>query len=146
MINFIRQNLKSQKGFTLVELMVVVAILGILASIAIPRLSNSTASANTAKAAADLRTIDSAISMYLANDTTGVAPSSTNLVDKGYLAVWPKKPTGTQVYMGYKDPQTAPTDDYSISEATPYRAVWGTKHAEDFYKGTAVVPTAPSGS
>ena len=69
MMTKIRQRL-NQKGFTLVELMVVIAILGVLAAIALPKFTDSTTSANTAKAQADLRTIDSAIVMYQAQEGT----------------------------------------------------------------------------
>lgn len=62
MIQAIRKRM-NQKGFTLVELMVVIAILGVLAAIAIPKFSESTAAANTAKIQADLRTIESAVLM-----------------------------------------------------------------------------------
>ena len=83
MMTKIRQRL-NQKGFTLVELMVVIAILGILAAIAIPRFTDSTSAANTAKIAADLRTIDSALVMYQANG---------NVIDKdkGFYVVELKK-------------------------------------------------------
>ena len=57
---------KNKKGFTLVELVVVIAILGILAGIAIPRFMDATASARGAKIVADMRTIDSSIMMYSA--------------------------------------------------------------------------------
>ena len=65
MKNFI----KNRKGFTLVELVVVIAILGILAGLAIPRFMDATASARGARIVADMRTIDSAIMMY--NAKTG---------------------------------------------------------------------------
>ena len=61
--------IRARRGFTLIELVVVIAILGILAGIAIPRFLNATATARGAKIVADLRTIDSAIVIY--NAKTG---------------------------------------------------------------------------
>lgn len=65
-----------QKGFTLVELIVVMAILAILAAIAVPRY-NSTL--NGAKEKADIataRTIQSAAMLYQANSSTNALPTS----------------------------------------------------------------------
>ena len=73
--------MKNQKGFSLVELLVVVIIIAIIAAIAIPNLLASRRAANEASAISTLRTYHSAEATYQA--TTG---NSTNYGTETQLA------------------------------------------------------------
>ena len=61
MLMKMRSKMQNQKGFTLVELMVVIVILGILVAIAVPIYNSVTEKAERAAIEANLRTIDGAI-------------------------------------------------------------------------------------
>jgi len=56
--------MKKSKGFTLIELMIVVAIIGILAAVAIPKFANLIRQANEASCKGNLGAIRSALSIY----------------------------------------------------------------------------------
>ena len=78
MRQFSYRRLGNHRGCTLIELMLVVAIIGILSAIAIPLYANVQGRARVAKVQADLRTLASAVGIYEAH--TGSLPAAlTNL-------------------------------------------------------------------
>ncbi|MEI7641197.1 MAG: prepilin-type N-terminal cleavage/methylation domain-containing protein [bacterium] len=66
--------LGSKKGFTLIELMIVVAIIGILASVAIPKFSDMLEKSREGATKGNVGALKSAISIYY-GDNTGAWPS-----------------------------------------------------------------------
>jgi general secretion pathway protein G len=63
-----------RKGFTLIELMVVVVILGILATLVAPKVMNKPEQARRTKAKVDIRSIQTALNMFKAD--TGRFPTT----------------------------------------------------------------------
>ena len=67
MLTRIRKKLNN-KGFTLIELMIVIAIIGILAAIAIPQFASYRQKAYNAAALSDLKTVKTTLEAYYADN------------------------------------------------------------------------------
>ncbi|MGB9846871.1 MAG: prepilin-type N-terminal cleavage/methylation domain-containing protein [Desulfotomaculales bacterium] len=96
---------KDQRGFTLVELLVVVAIIGILAAFLVPRLLGYTNQARVSKAQGDLASMKSIVEAYAANEGQGYYPAADNGTDNGIAkALQSKGIRWTGGTDGIKDP------------------------------------------
>ncbi len=71
----------NRKGFTLVELLIVVLILGALAAIAIPRITASAYNAKANACSANIDTMNTQIELYAA-DNNGTYPADLEVITK----------------------------------------------------------------
>ena len=88
----------NQKGFATLEVILMVVVLGILATVAVPRFTDITTKANTAKIQADLATLNSAMAVY--EMEKGELPASPKvLADDGYIVAEPVAPESGKIYI-----------------------------------------------
>lgn len=104
-------NMKKTQGFTLLEVMVVIVILGILASMVVPNLLGSQERANMQKAVSDVTALETSLSLYKMDnydypsteqglealvDQTDIEPEPRRFPEDGYIKRLPKDPWGNE--------------------------------------------------
>ena len=104
----------NQRGFATLEVILMVMVIGILASIAVPRFNNVTTAANTAKIQSDLATIDTALAIYYMEQ--GSYPTQVSQLSDHIRDVANLKPPKGQAYIN-GDPLDI-SGDYGIQAAS----------------------------
>jgi general secretion pathway protein G len=104
-------NMKKVQGFTLLEVMVVIVILGILASMVVPNLMGSQERANMQKAVSDVTALETSLSLYKMDnydypsteqglealvEQTDLEPAPRRFPEDGYIKRLPKDPWGSE--------------------------------------------------
>ena len=137
-----------QKGFATLEVILMVMVIGILASIAVPRFTSVTTAANTAKIQSDLSTIDTAIEIYYMEhgEYPGEATDIKALDDYIRGASDLKPPTGYAYVEGKlsTEPFSAKTYGITVNSSTKEARAYlkeTTNTAEKFY-----LPNGSSGN
>ena len=121
-------NYSPQRGFTLIEVMVVVVILSILAAVVVPRIMDNPDKARIAKAKQDIRALESALNLYRLDNfqypTTDQGldalvempagePEPRNWKAGGYIDRLPKDPWGGD-YQYLSPGESGELDIYSL--------------------------------
>ncbi|AWB56485.1 MULTISPECIES: type II secretion system major pseudopilin GspG [unclassified Colwellia] len=102
---------RNVRGFTLLEVMVVIVILGILASMVVPNLMGSQERANMQKAVSDINALETSLSMYKMDNykypsteqglealvtETDIEPMPRRFPEGGYVKRLPNDPWGSE--------------------------------------------------
>lgn len=127
-IDVLQTDRRTQHGFTLIEIMVVVVILGILAALVAPNVIRRVDDAQIVKAKSDIRTIDSSLKMFRLENfkypTTDQGlealvekpadPSIKNWSEGGYLDKLLKDPWGYEYQYLYPGTQGSEFDLFTL--------------------------------
>lgn len=127
--------MRKSKGFTLIELVVVIAILGILAGIAIPRFMDAQAAARGSRIVADMRTLENALTLYRINNTITGTPDISILTNGSikYVSSIPVPPAGNAIFPNGMELTIRSSTRYILRNLSTQGLVIVLDHVDDGY-------------
>jgi len=102
-------------GFTLIELMIVIAIIGVLAAVAIPQMTGVKETANIGGAEAELKSLQTIMEMYYVRNDSYPAGTNVTIASLGLSEVTPGMETG---------PRGVDYEYTQVSSGQEWKAMW----------------------
>ena len=114
--------MKFNRGFTLVELLVVISVIAILLGIIIPRFKGMQEEANRSKAKSELKTLQVAVESWYMHQSPQAYPPTTSTLCATYLDTASPLMVSSPLY----DPFAAPGTEYNyaVSSNGAYYIIW----------------------
>ena len=114
--------MKCNRGFTLVEMLVVITVIAILLAIVIPRVKGMQDEANSTKAKAELRTLQTAVESWRIHQSPSTYPATSATLCASYLNTATPLIVANPVY----DPFAAAGTEYNyiLATAGAYYVIW----------------------
>lgn len=129
-----RSMIKDESGFTLIEMMIVVAIIAVLTAVAIPKFNESLALTNTTRVQADLQSLDTAIAMYRLQN--GKLPNDLSDLDE-YIDVDNVEAPSGDIYIDGVLTSNSGDEEYTLTTDKQNASFMGKTRADFGRKKTA---------